>query len=288
MRKIAILAALLTLPTTSLAGQSPEWTEPLEPFRIADGLYYVGTVGLSAYLVTSSDGHILIDAPLRENVPLVLANIRKLGFDPEDIRIQLASHAHFDHVGGLAEMLDATGAELILSAADAEFVTRGADFGLGTDGYTAARPARTIGHLEAVLVGNVELTAHLTPGHTPGCTTWSGEVEIEGEQLTFVSVCSLSILGNYRIVGDQPTYAGQGADYCRSLAHLRSLSPDIFLGAHGSWFRMGEKLEALRSGNPRAFVGGGEYEAYLDGAAESIEEALAEQGHQGGCLTLIP
>src|SRR5690606_13390659 len=162
----------------------------------------------------------------------------------------------------------------------------GADFGLGTAGYTAVTPARTISHLETVRVGDVELSAHLTPGHTPGCTTWSGEVRIEGQPLTFVSVCSLSVLGNYRLVGDDPTYPGQGADYCRSLEHLRSLDPDSFLGAHGGWFGIQRKLAAVRAGDTRAFVGGSEYEEYLDRAASSIEATLAEQGHTGGCAAL--
>src|SRR5690606_5817650 len=148
------------------------------PFRIADGLYYVGTAGLSAFLLTSDEGHILIDAPLQENVPLILANIRELGFDPAHVRAQVASHAHCDHVGGMAEMLAATGADLILSAADARFVREGRDFGLNTGGYPGATPARIVDHLSTVRVGDVEITAHLTPGHTPGCTTWGGTVEI--------------------------------------------------------------------------------------------------------------
>jgi metallo-beta-lactamase class B len=134
-----VFALLAALPSGLLA-QSPDWTEPRTPVRIADQLYYVGTAGLASYLFTSDEGHILIDAPLQANVPLILENIRSLGFDPADIRIQLASHAHFDHVGGLADMREATGAELVLTEADAAFVRSGRDFGL--EGVTAGYPPR--------------------------------------------------------------------------------------------------------------------------------------------------
>jgi metallo-beta-lactamase class B len=124
------VAALAALALAAPAAAQSDWTEPMEPFQIGEGLYYVGTAGLAAYLFTSDAGHILIDVPLDENVEPVLANIRTLGFDPSDIRLQLASHAHFDHVGGIARMQEVTGAELVLSEADARFVGEGRDFGL--------------------------------------------------------------------------------------------------------------------------------------------------------------
>ncbi|MEX1258319.1 MAG: subclass B3 metallo-beta-lactamase [Gemmatimonadota bacterium] len=282
-----VFALLAALPSGLLA-QSPDWTEPRTPVRIADQLYYVGTAGLASYLFTSSEGHILIDAPLQANVPLILENIRSLGFDPADIRIQVASHAHFDHVGGLADMLEATGAELVLTEADATFVRSGRDFGLEgiTAGYPPATVTRTIGHLETVRLGDLALTAHLTPGHTPGCTSWGGEVQIEGERYEFVSVCSLSVLPYYTLGGDEPTYEGQAKDYCTSLTHLESLDPDIFLGSHGSWFRLDEKIARRLAGDAMAFVEQGMYREYLSAARASIERALAEEGFAGGCSGL--
>lgn len=287
MSRCWLRVTLLLLIPSFAAGQDPSWTQPIAPFTIADGLHYVGSAGLSAFLFTSDDGHILIDAPLDENVDQVLSNIRSLGFDPSDIRVQLASHAHWDHVGGLARMLDATGADLMLSAADAHYIRQGEDFGLATSGYRGASPDRILEHLDTVRVGDIALIAHLTPGHTPGCTTWSGTVEIDGEPLTFVSVCSLTVLGHYRIVGDDQTYPGQGADFCRSLAHLRTLDADVFLGTHGAFFRMAEKLEALRAGDARAFVDPDGLSRYLDSAGAAIERALRDQGHSGGCAALV-
>jgi len=277
------LAILALVP--SLAAAQSNWTNPREPFQIADDLYYVGSEGLASFLFTTDEGHILIDAPLEANVPSILANIRTLGFDPADIRIQLASHAHFDHVGGLAAMGEATGAELVISEPDAAYVRQGLDFGLGSR-YPAARVARTFGHLDTVRLGDVELTAHLTPGHTPGCTSWGGIVEIEGEPYDFISVCSLSVLGNYELGGDSPTYRGQARDYCSSVAHLESLDPDIFLGPHAEWFGVSEKQARRAAGETRAFVEGAMYRDYLARARASIERRVADAG-LGSCRALL-
>jgi metallo-beta-lactamase class B len=277
---------LVEVGTPLLAQTPPAWTEPIEPFRIAEDLYWVGTAGLASYLLTSDQGHVLIDVPLEENVPRVLESIRALGFEPRDVRIVLTSHAHFDHVGGVAGLLEATGAELVVSEADAPFLRSGTDFGLGSR-YPAAAPARTVGHLETVRLGDLALTAHLTPGHTPGCTTWSGTVRIDGEPFAWVSACSLSVLSAYRLVGPDATYAGHGADYCRSIAHLRTLDPDVFLSAHGEFFGMAEKRAALLAGDETAFVEREGYHAWVGEALVGIERALAAQGHEGGCAALV-
>jgi metallo-beta-lactamase class B len=284
-----LLFLLAVLPTAGLAQGSPDWTNPREPFQIADNLYYVGTQGLSSFLFTSDEGHILIDAPLDDNVPQIVASIRRLGFDPADIRIQLASHAHLDHVGGLAAMGRVTGADLVVSAADAAFVREGRDFGLAgiTGGYPAAVVTRTVGHMETVRLGDIALTAHLTPGHTPGCTSWGGTVRIGGTPYELISVCSLSVLGNYQLGGDQPTYPGQARDYCTSLAHLESLDPDIFLGAHGGWFGIDDKQPRRRAGEATAFVERGMYRTYLAGARAGVERRLTEAGYTGGCAGLV-
>ncbi|HVR29914.1 MAG TPA: subclass B3 metallo-beta-lactamase, partial [Thermoanaerobaculia bacterium] len=266
------------------------WTEPIEPFAIAEGLYWVGSADLAAYLLTSDDGHILIDAPLEENVELVLGNIRKLGFEPTDARVLLASHGHFDHTGGMATMLERTGAELVLSPVEAILVGAGGkgDFHLGDRAsYRPAKAARTIGHGETVRVGDRTLVAHLTPGHTKGCTSWSGTAKIAGEELTFVSICSLSVLPGYRLAGDDPSYPGIARDYCSSVAHLRSLEADLFLASHGSFIGLAEKAVALAAGDARAFVDPEGYAAYLDRSLQRIEETLAGQGFEGGCARVL-
>lgn len=291
-RRMIVFAGVLCLVARGQAQevstwQSPAvWTEAIEPFQIADGLYYVGTAGLGAYLVTSDQGHILIDAPLRENTQLVLANIRKLGFEPTEIRLQLATHAHFDHVGGVADMLQASGAELVLSEPDAATVAEGGG-PAALSPYPPAQADRLVGHMETVSVGDLTLTAHLTPGHTRGCTSWGGAVEIGGEPLTFVLVCSLTVLPDYRLVGEEETYPGIARDYCTSVAHLRTLRPDIFLANHGGFMGLTEKAAVLAGGDERAFVDPAGYTAYLDRAESAIEQVLEDQGLEGGCAAIM-
>lgn len=270
-------------------GSRGSWMQPADPVPIAENLFYVGSEGLAAFLFTSSEGHILIDAPFEENVPGILENIRTLGFDIEDVRILLHSHAHVDHVGGLAAVQEATGAELLINEADAAFVEAGSNFGLPAEapGYRPADVARSVSHLETIQLGDISLTAHLTPGHTPGCTTWSGTVRIGGRAFEFVIVCSLTVLRNYRIVGPDATYPGHGEDYCRSLAHLRKLEADVFLAPHAAWFDLWTKQAARQNGETFAFVDPDGFRSYLDDAAERIDRALAAQGHTGGCETLI-
>ncbi len=268
----------------------PAWLEPQEPFEIGESLYYVGSADLTAFLFTSDEGHILIDVPMEQNVEMVLANIRKLGFDPADIEIQLASHGHFDHTGGIGPMLEVTGAELVLSPPAAALIGAGGkgDFHLGDRAaYPPARAARTVGHLETVTVGDWTLTAHITPGHTKGCTSWSGELKIARESASFVSICSLSVLPGYRLVGDNPSYDGIGRDFCTSVAHLRSLDANVFLASHGRFIGMGAKLVALGNGDAKAFIDPEGYTAYLDRAEQKIQKTLEDQGHEGGCASLL-
>jgi metallo-beta-lactamase class B len=277
-------------PATSTNQQPANWTEAIAPFAIADGVYWVGSADLSAYLFTSDAGHILIDAPLEENVDLVLRNIETLGFKPKDIEIVLASHGHYDHTGGMAKMIEKTGAQLLLSPLDAKLVGDGGkgDFFLGDRAaYKPAKATRTLSHLEKVKVGSTELTAHFTPGHTKGCTSWSGTVKIAGKDATFVSICSLTVLPGYVLAGDQPSYPGIARDYCTSVATLRKLTPDLFLASHGSFIGLGAKVEKVRAGDARAFVDPAGYTAYLDQALQQIEKTLAEQGASGGCARIL-
>ncbi|MGE0160688.1 MAG: subclass B3 metallo-beta-lactamase [Gemmatimonadales bacterium] len=280
------MSLILALALTTTAVTQDNWTRPMEPFEIADDLYYVGSADLAAYLFASDEGHILLDAPLEENVDMIVGNIRRLGFDPGDIQILIASHAHYDHVGGLARMRQITGGSVVLSRADGELTAAGGVGPAGAGRFPAVRADRIVEHLGTVQLGRWTLTAQLTPGHTPGCTSWSGSATIDGAPVTFVVVCSLSVLGGYRLVGPDATFPGQGAAYCRSVSILRGLTPDLFLAPHGSFIDLEEKAAAVRRGDRRAFVDPEAYRSYLDRAAASIERTLAEQGHAGGCATI--
>lgn len=271
------LPAFVALLPGPAAAQSASWTEPFDPVPVADDVYYVGSRGLSSFLFTSTDGHILVDPTLDENVPGILDRVRSLGFDPADIRVVLVTHAHWDHVGGLASLLAATGAELRVAEADAPFVEAGRDFGFESDGYAPARVDARLGDGETVRVGDAALTAVLTPGHTPGCTSWRGTVRVAGVERSFVLVCSLSVL-DYDLAGDDATYPGQGDDFCRSLARLEALDADVYLSNHPGFFGLADKAARARAGDAEAFVDPGGLAGFLGSARRAIDEAREGQG----------
>ncbi len=277
------MSLLLTLTLTIAAPQEASWTQPIEPFQIADDLYYVGSADLASYLFTSDEGHILLDVPLEDNVGMMVENIRRLGFDPADIEVLIASHSHFDHVGGLTLMRAITGARVYLSAADAEIIARGGEGPTASTAFTPIQADVIMNHLDTVQIGGWTLTAQLTPGHTPGCTSWSGNVTLAGGPFSFAFVCSLSVIPGYRLTGTDATFPGMGEAYCRSLSTLRALSADIFLAPHGSQMALDEKMARRSLGDRRAFVDPEGYRAYLDEAAGSIERKMASEGHAGGC-----
>ena len=271
------LGAILLL-SPGLSAQSNNWADPFTPVQIADDFYYVGSAGLSSFLLTSPEGHVLIDATLEENVPMILANIRALGFDPADIRLLLATHAHFDHVAGSAAMIAATGAEFRVSAADAGFVSRGEDFGFSSEGYPAARPDGMVLDGEPITVGGVTLTPLVTPGHTPGCTSWRGSVTVEGVQRSWLLVCSLSLLGDYRLTGEDETWPGLAADFCSSLQLLERQSADIFLSNHGVFFDLAAKAARVAGGDTEAFVDPTGLPEFLVDARARIDRGRLGQG----------
>ncbi|MEQ9400637.1 MAG: subclass B3 metallo-beta-lactamase [Longimicrobiales bacterium] len=275
---MTMVVAAGAAPTTGGAQTQEDWTRPFAPVAVADRMYYVGSAGLGAFLLTSDEGHILIDGTLEENVPALLDNVRSLGYDPADIRIHLVTHAHFDHVGGSAAVVQATGADLLVSEADAPFLREGRDFGLDTDGYAPADVARTLRHLETVRLGDLAVTAHVTPGHTPGCTNWTGTVTVAGQPRRFLLACSLSALGAYRLTGDDPTWPGLAESFCRSLDYLRAQEADVFLANHGQFFGLEEKAAARRAGDEDAFVDPGALDRFLGGAATGIDRARERQG----------
>lgn len=179
MKRILCLAAFLAAAVSSLAGaQNADWTAERAPFRIYGNTYYVGTQGLSSILITSPGGHVLIDGTLAENAPMIVKHIRDLGFRVEDVKLILNSHAHSDHAAGTAALQQASGATVAASSWSARAMESGKDphddpqFGLLHD-YPPVKGVRVIHDGEVMRVGSLALTAHFTPGHTPGGTTWS-------------------------------------------------------------------------------------------------------------------
>lgn len=235
------------------AGQEADArAKPIAPFRIADDLYYVGAADYASYLIVTTAGLILIDGGVESMAPHILANVRALGHEPSDVKVLLNSHAHVDHAGGLAALKRASGAALYAMPHDAELMARGGkgDFGLGDRmPYPAVTPDHILKDGQKVRLGDKTLTANLTPGHTRGCTTWTFPItDTVGAKRSTRQVlihCSSTVLPGYRLVGNE-SYPGIRADFEKSYRFWRTAPCEIFLGSHGQFFRMNEKLQADR------------------------------------------
>ncbi|HEX6535199.1 MAG TPA: subclass B3 metallo-beta-lactamase [Gemmatimonadaceae bacterium] len=228
-----------------------EWNAPQRPFRIYGNTYYVGPHGLSAILLTSKEGHVLIDGALPESAPQIIANIQALGFRIEDVKLILNSHAHFDHAGGIAALQRASGANVAASPASALVLRRGAS---GPDdpqyGDALAFPpvpsVATIADGDTLRVGALVLTAHFTPGHTPGGTSWSWQSCDQGRCLDFVYADSQTpISADGFFFTRSQTYPTALADFARGFAVLERLPCDVLLtphpGASGFWQRVASR-----------------------------------------------
>ena len=264
-------------------GSCDEWNLPLDPFRVYGNTYYVGTAGLTAVLVTSDDGHILIDGGLSQSAPVIDANIRKLGFRTEDVRLMMNSHEHFDHAAGIAALQRASGATVAASPEAARALEQGAPLPHDPQASSAKFPAvknlKVISDGETLRLGSLAITARFTPGHTPGATTWTWR-SCEGSRcLNVVYADSLSAVSDdgFRFSG-----GGAGASlvetFRRSLAVVEALPCDVLLVPHPFVMGMEEKLARQRkdpSVNP--FVDAGACRAFAATQRKAFEARLASE-----------
>jgi metallo-beta-lactamase class B len=264
------------------AEKYPDWVAPMAPFRVIGNIYYVGTVGLASYLLTSDDGHILLDGGLPQNATIIAANIETLGFSLGDVKLLLNSHAHFDHSGGLAELKELTNARLLASAADRPELESGRY--AGSDDLSLSAPPvsvdRVFNDQEVVSLGNIKLTANLTPGHSPGCTSWTTRVATAVQNLQVLFFCSASVAAN-RLV-DPPQYPGIVDDYRHTFAITRDWRPDVFLANHPFTFSMLEKINRRSTGDQNAFIDRDEFPRYIRQLEADFKRILAEQTAAAG------
>ena len=258
MRKMDIAAAFVLGAIASANGQadatSREWNKPVAPFRIAGNLYYVGAVEITSYLITTPQGHFLLDGGFVETAPQIERNVEQLGFKLSDVKYLLNSHAHCDHAGGLAELKIVTGAKFIASAGDADMLRKGGhgDFRFGdTLVFPPIEPDKIIRDGESLQIGDQVMVAHVTPGHTRGNTTWTTKIRDGARTYDVVFVGSQSSL-DYKFVG-QESYPGIAGNFEKSFAVLESLPCDIFLASHGWFFDFVEKHKRLMAGDTNAF-----------------------------------
>jgi metallo-beta-lactamase class B len=278
---VAACACLLATTGRASSQAPPDWTEPFPPFRIAGNLYYVGSKGLASYLITTPQGHILINSDLEANVPMIQASIEQLGFKFGDVKILLISHAHWDHDAGSAKVKQLTGAQYMVMEGDVPVVESGgkADFQYGNDPamlYPPAKVDRVLHDGDKVTLGGVVLEAHLTPGHTKGCTTWTLTVRDGGKTYSAVIIGSPNVNPGYRLV-DNAKYPTIAQDYERTFRVLKSLKCDLFLGAHGAYFDLEAKYARMKAGALNPFVDGKGCAAFVSQKDGEFRAELAKQ-----------
>jgi metallo-beta-lactamase class B len=272
MRTATLLILFGMLSASLMAQQTPNeraaWNRPFQPFRLVGNIYYVGATGVSSFLIVTSAGSVLIDGGLPETAPQISRNVAELGFRLSDVKYLLNSHAHFDHAGGLAELKRSSGATMVASGGDAPALRSG-----GRD-MPAVEVDRIIGDGEMLRLGDTTLTAHITPGHTKGCTTWTMETTENSRAYRVVFYCSTSIVD--RLVGNE-LYPEIAADYERSFEKLRALSSDVFLAPHPGFFRMEEKRKKMTPGRPNPFVDPTELHRFVENSRRQFEAELERQ-----------
>jgi metallo-beta-lactamase class B len=276
-----VVILVLAAAGGAIAQANPEWTEPFPPFRVAGNLYYVGSKGLANYLVTTPQGNILINSDLEANVPMIQASIEKLGFKFNDTKILLISHAHWDHDAGSATIKGITGAAYMVMDADVPVVESGGktDFEYGKSPTTLYRPTkvdRALHDGDEVKLGATVLVAHLTPGHTKGCTTWTMTVNEVGKTYHVVIIGSPNVNPGYKLV-DNAAYPQIAEDYKRMWRVLKSLPCDIFLGAHGSYFGLEEKYPLMKKEGANPFVDPSGYKKFVTQKEQDFYAELAKQ-----------
>jgi metallo-beta-lactamase class B len=281
MKKFVCLIALILSIAASVCAQKLDgdraMNQPVEPFKIIGNVYYVGASDVTSYLITTPNGHILIDSGFEETVPQIKANVTKLGFKLEDIKILLINHAHYDHCGGLAEIKKLTNARLYASPPDAAVLEDGgmSDFRFGGDKplFTPVKPDEILKNGQEIKLGAATLKTYFTFGHTKGATSWTTDISENGRKYTVAFVSSLTTL-DYALTNN-PKYPNVAADFTKTFAALSRIKADVLLSSHGGFFDLTEKSEKLRAGaktNP--FIGAAEYKGFIKRMEKAFQDKL--------------
>jgi metallo-beta-lactamase class B len=263
-------------PLADMAAEA-HWNDPFPPFKVIGNIYYVGTTGVSSWLITTPSGHFLLDGALPQTPPQIIANIQALGFDIRDVKYLLNSHAHFDHAGGLAGLQKATNATMVASKADRAVLETGR-VTYGPTSNIAVPPVRvdrTVGEGDKLSLGGVTLTAHLTPGHTPGCTSWSMDVRGDDGTLHRAFFHCSTTTGGQALVPE--SYPGMVADYRATFAYIRNVKADVFLANHANFFNLADKRARQIAGDPNAFVDSEALQAFNAQSEREFDAALAKE-----------
>jgi metallo-beta-lactamase class B len=263
---------------------NPEWVKPFPPFRIVGNVYWVGTWDLSTYLISTPQGHILINTGLSQTVPQIKAGVEQLGFKLTDVKILTATHGHFDHVAGLAELQRMTGAQIVISEPDTDLLETGgkADFRFGDDPAARFDPVKVDRRLkngDRITLGGTTLTAHLHPGHTKGSTSFTLEIQENGKTYRVGIVNMASINPGVRVTG-MPKFPGIAQAYAQTFHDQKEMKLDIWLASHASQFELHRKYAPGDPYRPDRFVDPAGFQAAV-AHLESIYRTQLAKEQQG-------
>lgn len=271
-----------------------EWNAPRQPFKVYGNTYFVGPAGVSALLITSDRGHILVDGGLPQSAAVIDASIRALGFKTTDVKLILTSHAHYDHVGGVHALQRFTHAEVVGSPQTARALAIGGPTPddpqappappPGVDYFPAVEHVRAVMDGEVVRVGPLAVTAHHVPGHTPGATTWTWQSCDGGRCLDMVYADSLSTVSNdgFRFTGGngRPSIVER---FRASITKFAALPCDVMISTHPVASNMDEKLKkraAMKPGDPDPFIEPGACKALAATSMKGLEERVKAEGRK--------
>ncbi len=271
---------LVIVAAAACFGQKPAPPEPaFPPHKIIGNVYYVGTLNFASYLITTPQGHIVINSGFAKLVPVIKANIEKLGFKFKDVKFLLTSESHADHISGCDDFMKETGAFLYVMNGDEKVVSQGGEGDFAYDMmWEPCMVKRILKDSDRVLLPNLTMTARHTPGHTPGATTWLLKVTEGGKTYDVVFAASPNVNPTYRLINNDK-YPQIADDYRRTFSVLKSLKCDVFLGAHGADHKMQQKYARIGKGaNP--FIDPEGYKAYVAEREATFLAKLAEQQRQ--------
>ena len=273
------LAAAFSMALPAFSAPPNERTRtPFPPFNIVGNIYYVGGQELASYIIKTRDGLILLNTGFEENTPMIEKSMEALGFHMKDVKILLISHAHTDHDGGAKDVIAASGAKYEVMDKDVEVVESGGKLDYHywnnpEEYYPAVKVDRVLHDGDTVELGGVVMTAHWTPGHTKGNTSWTMDETVEGKVLHVVFVGSP--LGNRgMILLNNPRYPTIVSDYERGFATLKTLPCDVFLGSHGTYYNLADKYKKWQAGDKMAFVDPDGYKKFIDNAQRTFEATV--------------
>jgi metallo-beta-lactamase class B len=253
-----VLTGTMLVQPQNAAAQNEEWTRPFPPFKIIGNVYWVGSYDLSTYLIVTPQGNILINTGVGDTAQKIKASVEQLGFKLSDTKIITATHGHYDHVAGIADLKKMTGAKVIISERDKELLETGgkADFRFGDSPDARFEPVRvdqTFKDGEKISLGGTELTAHLHPGHTKGATSFTFNVQENGKTYRVIIANMPSINPGVTVTG-MPKYPEIGKDYANTFLSLKDMKIDVWLASHASQFKLHDKYKPGDTYNPDRFV----------------------------------